>query len=76
VKIERRPMFRVEAEVETEDGPDRIETLLQNAETIKVATGDGRTAVTDLESGDKVRVYHEETARHFGEAVEERIIEK
>ncbi|MEF8818669.1 MAG: 3-dehydroquinate synthase II [Haloferacaceae archaeon] len=76
VKIERRPMFRVEAEVETEDGPDRIETLLQNAETIKVATGDGRTAVTDLESGDEVRVYHEETARHFGEAVEERIIEK
>jgi 3-dehydroquinate synthase II len=76
VKIERRPMFRVQAEVETEDGPDRIETLLQNAETIKIATREGRTAVTDLEAGDEVRVYHEDTARHFGEAVEERIIEK
>jgi 3-dehydroquinate synthase II len=75
-KIERRPMFRVEAEVETEEGVDRIETLLQNAETIKVATRDGRTAVTDLEPGDEVRVYHEDTARHFGEAVDERIIEK
>jgi 3-dehydroquinate synthase II len=76
VKIERRPMFRVEAEVETDEGPDRIETLLQNAETIKVATRGGRTAVTDLSAGDEVLVYHEDTARHFGEAVDERIIEK
>ncbi|MFW6265708.1 MAG: 3-dehydroquinate synthase II, partial [Halanaeroarchaeum sp.] len=73
VKIEKRPMFRVQAQ--TPDG-DTIETLLQNAETIKVSTPDGRTAVTDLEVGDDVLVYHEKTARHFGEAVEESIIEK
>ncbi|WP_336022245.1 3-dehydroquinate synthase II [Halobellus salinisoli] len=72
VKIEKRPMFRVEAEI----GDDRIETLLQNAETIKVPTRDGRKSVTDLEAGDEVRVYYEQTARHFGEAVEESIIEK
>ena len=72
-KIEKRPMFRVQAE--TEDG-DRIETLLQNAETIKVQTRDGRTAVTDLEPGDELLVYYEDTARHFGEAVEESIIEQ
>ncbi|MFC7177130.1 3-dehydroquinate synthase II [Halosegnis marinus] len=72
-KIERRPMFRVEAE--TENG-DRIETLLQNAETIKVATEAGRKAVTDLEAGDELLVYYEDTARHFGEAVDESIIEK
>jgi 3-dehydroquinate synthase II len=72
-KIEKRPMFRVEAE--TEAG-DRVETLLQNAETIKVATRDGRTAVTDLEAGDEIRVYLEEGGRHFGEAIEERIIEQ
>jgi 3-dehydroquinate synthase II len=71
-KIEKRPMFRVQAEIEG----DRIETLLQNAETIKVATRAGRTAVTDLEVGDEMLVYYEETARHFGEAVEESIIEK
>ena len=84
-KIERRPMFRVEAVVGsaideaeggTETSGDRIETLLQNAETIKVATRDGPRAVTDLEAGDEVRVYYEATARHFGEAVEERIVEK
>ncbi|WP_435182842.1 3-dehydroquinate synthase II [Halobellus sp. EA9] len=72
VKIEKRPMFRIEAEV---DG-DRVETLLQNAETIKVHTREGRKAVTDLEAGDEVRLYYEQTARHFGEAVEESIIEK
>jgi len=75
-KIEKRPMFRVQAEVERDGEVDRIETLLQNAETIKVATDEGRTAVTDLEEGDSVLVHYEPVARHFGEAVEESIIEK
>ncbi|PSQ05615.1 3-dehydroquinate synthase II [Halobacteriales archaeon QS_4_69_31] len=75
-KIEKRPMFRVTAEVETDDGVDRISTLLQNAETITVATSEGRKAVTDVEPGDELVVYYEDTARHFGEAVEESIIEK
>ncbi len=72
VKIEKRPMFRVELDI---DG-DRVETLLQNAETIKVATSEGRKAVTDLDVGDELLVYYEDVARHFGEAVEESIIEK
>jgi len=76
VKIEKRPTFRVEAEVETDDGTDRVETLLQNAETIKVATREGRTAVTDLAAGDEVLLYYEDVARHFGESVEESVIEK
>ncbi|MFC6726707.1 3-dehydroquinate synthase II, partial [Halobium palmae] len=76
VKIEKRPMFRVEARVETEEGEDRVETLLQNAETIKVPTSDGRKAVTDLEQGDRMLLYYGAEARHFGEAIEESIIEK
>jgi 3-dehydroquinate synthase II len=76
VKIEKRPMFRLQAAVETEEGEDRIETLLQNAETIRVATPEGRRSVTELEAGDEVLVYYEPTARHFGEAVEESIIER
>ncbi len=71
-KIERRPMFRVQATV---DG-DPVETLLQNAETIKLHTRDGSRAVTELEAGDEVLVYHEQTARHFGEAVDETVIER
>jgi len=72
-KIEQRPMFRVE--LEAENG-DRFETLIQNAETVKVAAEEGRKAITDVESGDRLKVYYEDTARHFGEAVEESIIEK
>lgn len=34
------------------------------------------TAVTDLVAGDEVLVYDEDVARHFGESVEESIIEK
>ncbi|MDB2241656.1 3-dehydroquinate synthase II [Halorubrum ezzemoulense] len=76
VKIEKRPMFRIQAEIETEDGTDRIETLIQNAETVKIATDEGRKAVTEVEPGDEALVYYEDVARHFGEAVEESIIEK
>jgi 3-dehydroquinate synthase II len=73
-KIEPRPMFRVE--LETESG-DRVETLLQNAETIKVHTRDGgRTAVTDLAEGDELLLYYEDTGRHFGEAIDESVIEQ
>jgi 3-dehydroquinate synthase II len=72
-KIERRPMFRVR--VRTDDG-DEFETLLQNAETIKVASAAGRKPVTDLDPGDEVAVFRQSGGRHFGEEVDERIIEK
>ncbi|ERG89985.1 MAG: putative alternative 3-dehydroquinate synthase [halophilic archaeon J07HX5] len=72
VKIEQRPMFRIQARV---DG-QTVETLVQNAETIKLHTRDGRCAVTELSQGDAILLYHEDTARHFGEAVEETVIER
>ena len=72
-KIERRPMFRLSAR--TESG-DTVETLLQNAETIKIHTRDGMTAITELEPGEEILLYYEDTARHFGEAVDETIIEQ
>jgi len=71
-KIEKRPMFLIEAEVDGE----RYRTLLQNAETIKLVTPDGTKAVTDLEEGDEVRIYVEEGGRHFGTKVEESVVEK
>ena len=62
-------MFRVGATIETDEGEDRIETLLQNAETIRVPTREGRKSVTDLQAGDEELVYYEAKARHYGEAV-------
>lgn len=73
VKIERRPLTLVEAEVEG----TRIKTLLQNAETIKLVGSDGKPLpVTALKEGDEVLVYFEAAARHFGIKIEETIIEK
>ncbi len=73
VKIERRPLMLVEAEV---DGTT-IKTLLQNAETIKLVGADGKPVpVTALKEGDEVLVYFEAAARHFGIKIEETIIEK
>ncbi len=73
VKIERRPLMLVEAEVEG----TRIKTLLQNAETIKLVGSDGKPiSVAALKEGDEVLVYFEAAARHFGIKIEETIIEK
>lgn len=73
IKIERRPLMLVEAEVEG----TRIKTLLQNAETIKLVGDGGKPVpVTALKEGDEVLVYYEAAARHFGIKVEETIIEK
>ncbi|NJD75526.1 MAG: 3-dehydroquinate synthase II [Candidatus Methanoperedens sp.] len=73
VKIERRPLMLVEAEIEG----TRIKTLLQNAETIKLVGSDGKPVpVTSLKEGDEVLVYFEAAARHFGIKIDETIIEK
>lgn len=73
VKIERRPLMLIEAEV---DG-NLVSTIAQNAETIKLVTPEGTpVAVTEVKEGDKVLVYYEDVARHFGMKVEETILEK
>jgi 3-dehydroquinate synthase II len=71
-KIEKRPMFLVEAEY---DGK-RYRTLLQNAETIRLVTPDGAVSVTELEEDEEVRLCVEEGGRHFGTKVEESVVEK
>ena len=73
VKIEKRPLMLVEAEY---DGVV-LRTLLQNAETIRLVTEDGTpTSVAELKVGDKIMIYLDPNARHFGMAIEETIIEK
>lgn len=73
VKIEKRPLMLVEAEYEGVS----VRTLLQNAETIRLINQDGEpVSVAQLKVGDKVMVYLDKSARHFGMAIEESIIEK
>jgi 3-dehydroquinate synthase II len=73
VKIEKRPLTLVKAEV---DG-NTITTILQNAETIKLVGADGRPiSIANLKVGDEVLVHFEDSARHFGMKIDETIIEK
>lgn len=72
-KIEKRPLLLVEAEYEG----TIIRTLLQNAETIRIVASDNNPiSVAELKVGDKVKVYIETSARHFGIAIDETIIEQ
>lgn len=72
-KIERRPLILIEAEYEGKT----IRTLLQNAETIRIVDADDKAlSVADAKPGDKVKVYIEKSARHFGIAIDETIIEQ
>jgi 3-dehydroquinate synthase II len=73
VKIEKRPLILIEAEYEDL----KIKTLLQNAETIRLVDNNGdAVSVSDLKIGDKVKVFIDDNARHFGMAIDETIIEK
>jgi len=72
-KIERRPMMLVEAE---HDGHS-ISLILQNAETIRLTAPDGSPiSVAQLDGGDEVLAYIEESGRHFGVKIDETIVEK
>jgi len=74
-KIETRPFLLVEAKL----GKVEFHSFLQNAETIRLVTEDGKAvSVVNLKPGDKVLalVDKEGMGRHFGMAVEETIIEK
>jgi 3-dehydroquinate synthase II len=72
-KIEKRPLLLLEATYEDL----KIKSLLQNAETIRVVSSEGKAvSVADLKPGDKIKVFIDENARHFGMSIEETIIEK
>jgi 3-dehydroquinate synthase II len=76
-KIEKRPLMLVEAEVDIGNGDTRTcSIILQNAETIKLMGKDKPISVVDLKEGDEVLVHVTESARHFGMAVDEMVIEK
>jgi len=72
-KIEKRPMILIEADA---DGR-AISLVLQNAETIRLVSPDGKAiSATTLAAGDKVLGHIEEAGRHFGMQVDETLIER
>lgn len=73
LKIEKRPMLNIVADVEGKD----VSLILQNAETIRLTRPSGEpVSVVQLSKGDKVLGYTEEGGRHFGFKIKETINEK
>jgi len=72
VKIERRPLVLVEAELDGRTG----KLILQDAETIRIVTPDGSRSVKELSKGDEVMVRSEVGGRHFGQRVEEEKVDE
>ncbi|MBM3957547.1 MAG: 3-dehydroquinate synthase II, partial [Gemmatimonadetes bacterium] len=72
VKVERRPLALVRAEV----GGEELTTILQNAETIRLVTPEGQPiSVVALAPGTQVLVALEKAGRHLGTKIEETIEE-
>ncbi len=72
IKIEKRPLLLISAKLEGK----RITSILQNAETIRLTTSNGKpVSVVNLQPGNTVLVRCEEGGRHFGHQIEESIIE-
>lgn len=72
-KIEKRPMMLIEAEAQGQP----ISLVMQNAETIRLVSPDGKPiSITALKPGDKVLGHIEKAGRHFGMQVDETLIER
>lgn len=72
IKIEKRPLMLIQARV----GQQVISTIVQNAETIRLTTAEGKAvSVVSLTSGDRVLAALEKSGRHFGHKIDESITE-
>jgi 3-dehydroquinate synthase II len=73
LKIEKRPLMLITANV----GNNRITTIVQNAETIRLVSPEGDPiSVVSLKTGNTVLAALESSGRHFGHKIEETITEK
>ena len=77
VKIETRPMIRLELEIKDQGGKTKINYIGQNAETIRLVSSEGvPISIVDIKIGDEVLAYLGPGATHFGTKIKETIIEK
>ena len=77
VKIETRPMLRLELEIDDLGKKTILNYIGQNAETIRLVNTEGRpVSIVDIKVGDEVLVHRGPGATHFGTIIKETIIEK
>ena len=71
-KIERRPLIMIEAEYNERS----YNIILQNAETIRLISGDEPVSIVDLNVGDEISICINGGGRHFGMKIDETIVER
>ena len=72
-KIEKRPLILIEAKINEE----KIQVILQNAETVNLVGADGKPiSMAEIKEGDEVLAYLGKGGRHFGVSIDETIIER
>ncbi len=77
VKIETRPMLRLELEIDKQGKKIKFNYIGQNAETIRLVNSVGTPiSIVDIKVGDKVLVHIGPEATHFGVKIKENIIER
>jgi len=77
VKIETRPMLRLELEIEKQGKKIRFNYIGQNAETIRLVNSVGTpVSIVDIKVGDNVLAHLGPEATHFGIKIKENIIER
>ncbi|MBY8978942.1 MAG: 3-dehydroquinate synthase II [Candidatus Lokiarchaeota archaeon] len=77
VKIETRPMLRLELEIDKQGKKIRFNYIGQNAETIRLVNSVGTPiSIVDIKVGDKILVHIGPEATHFGIKIKENIIER
>lgn len=73
IKVEKRPLMLVEGVI----GKEKISLILQNAETIRLVSPEGKPlSIVNLKVGAEVLACLEEAGRHFGMKISETITEK
>jgi 3-dehydroquinate synthase II len=77
VKIETRPMLRLELEILKQGNKIYLNYIGQNAETIRLVAPNGDpVSIVDIKVGDEIIVHLGPGATHFGTKINETIIEK
>ncbi len=77
VKIETRPMLRLELEIDKQGKKIKFNYIGQNAETIRLVNSAGTpVSIVNIKVGDKVLVHIGPEATHFGIKIKENIIER
>lgn len=77
IKIETRPMRMLKLRLSQKNADEKVIITAQYAETVRLVEKNNQfVSITDLNIGDELKIVYGPGATHFGQQIEENIIEK